>query len=130
VQACYRGPRLHDTEATKAVVKKWVDFYKAHRAILDGDIIHLRRADGRDLDAILHVNPRAAERGLLVVYNPLDEPLSRTLTVPLYYTGLRGAAKIRAGEAVRTVELDGRGDARIPVTVPARGNLAVIVESS
>ena len=58
VQACYRGPRLFDTDETKAVVKKWVDFYKAHRAILDSDLIHLRRADGRDWDGWLHVNPR------------------------------------------------------------------------
>ncbi len=58
VQACYRGPRLYDTEATKAVVKKWVDFYKEHRAILDSDIIHVRRPDGRDIDCILHVNPQ------------------------------------------------------------------------
>ncbi len=57
VQACYRGPRLFDTDETKAVVKKWVDFYKAHRAILDSDLIHLRRADGRDWDGWLHVNP-------------------------------------------------------------------------
>ena len=34
VQACYRGPRLYDADATKAVVKKWVDFYKAHRRFL------------------------------------------------------------------------------------------------
>jgi len=31
VQACYRGWRLYDTDATKAVVKRWVDFYKRHR---------------------------------------------------------------------------------------------------
>ena len=29
VQACYRGPRLFDTDATRAVVEHWVDFYKA-----------------------------------------------------------------------------------------------------
>ena len=29
VQACYRGPRLYDTEETKPIVKKWVDFYKS-----------------------------------------------------------------------------------------------------
>ena len=28
VAACYRGSRVYDTEETKAVVKKWVDFYK------------------------------------------------------------------------------------------------------
>jgi hypothetical protein len=29
VQACYRGPRLYDTEETKAVVKRWVDFSRS-----------------------------------------------------------------------------------------------------
>jgi len=48
VQSCYRGPRLYDTPETKAVVKKWVDFYKQHRPILDSDFLHLRRPDGRD----------------------------------------------------------------------------------
>ena len=72
VQACYRGPRLFDTDETKAVVKKWVDFYRAHRAILDSDLIHLRRADGRDWDGWLHVNPALAERGLAMFYNPLE----------------------------------------------------------
>ena len=55
----------------KAVVKKWVGFYKAHRGILESDVIHIRRADGRDIDAILHVNPRLKEKGSAMVYNPL-----------------------------------------------------------
>ena len=36
-QACYRGPRLYDSEETKVVVKKWVAFFKKHRAILESD---------------------------------------------------------------------------------------------
>ncbi len=28
VAACYRGLRIYDTEETKALVKKWVHFYK------------------------------------------------------------------------------------------------------
>lgn len=28
VQACYRGDAIFDAESTKAVVKKWADFYK------------------------------------------------------------------------------------------------------
>ncbi len=28
VAACYRGTRIYDTDRTKRVVKKWVDFYK------------------------------------------------------------------------------------------------------
>ena len=48
--------RIYDADATKAVVKKWVGFYKRHREILESDIIHLRRPDGRGLDGIMHVN--------------------------------------------------------------------------
>lgn len=129
VQACYRGPRIYDTDATKAVVKKWVDFYKAHRAILDSDIVHLRRADGRDLDYLLHVNPQLRERGLLMVYNPRDEAVTRTLKIPLYYTGLTGSAKVRIGDRVTTVALDPSGNAELPVNVPPRGQVAVLFES-
>ena len=34
VQACYRGPRIYDAPETRAIVKKWVDFYLLHRKIL------------------------------------------------------------------------------------------------
>ena len=88
VQAAYRGPRLYDNEETMELVKKWVAFYKKHREILDADIIHIKRADGRDIDAIMHVNPSGREKGLLVVYNPLDHPVRQNLTINVYYTGL------------------------------------------
>ncbi len=105
VQACYRGPRLYDTEATRALVKGWVGFYKRHRAVLDADIIHLRRADGRDIDSLLHVDPGQKTCGMLAVYNPLDVRVMRRLSVPLYYTGLTDRAvvtplaRVAAGEA-------------------------------
>lgn len=89
VIACYRGPQLFDTPETKAIVKKWVDFYKSHRAILDSDIIHLRRPDGNDWDGFIHVNPEIEEKGLLMVYNPLPHAIKKTIHVPLYYTGLK-----------------------------------------
>ena len=95
VQACYRGPRLYDTEETKAVVKRWVEFYKKHRAILESDVIHVRRADARDLDCVLHVNSQLhLHRGLAMVYNPLDSAIDRTVTLPLYYTGISDVARI------------------------------------
>jgi hypothetical protein len=94
VQACYRGTRLYDAETTKAAVKKWVDLYKRHRAILDSDIIHLRRPDGRALDGILHVNPGLETKGLAVFYNPTDREVSEDWTLPLYYTGLADEARI------------------------------------
>jgi hypothetical protein len=88
VQAAYRGSRLYDAPQTLELVRNWVSFYKKHRAILDGDIIHLKRADGRDIDAILHVNPSNEEKGLLMIYNPLDNAVKQNFTFSIYYTGL------------------------------------------
>ncbi len=122
VQACYRGPRLYDTDETKAVVKKWVDFYKAHRAILDSDLIHLRRADGRDWDGWLHVNPRLPECGLAMFYNPLPEPIERRIRLPLYYTGLTDHAIIRHADGrVEAIQLARDFSAEIAVKIPAGG---------
>jgi hypothetical protein len=122
VIACYRGPRLYDSDQTKAVVQRWVDFYKKHRQVLDGDVLHLRRADGRDLDYILHVNPAGREKGLLMVYNPLSTPVTKPLRVPLYYTGKTSTALVseRDREPQRC-GLDREYDIDLPVTVPARG---------
>lgn len=99
VQAAWRGKRLYDTIETKDLVKKWVSFYKKHRAILDGDIIHIRRADGRDIDAILHVNPYNEEKGLLMVYNPLNHQVRKDIIVNIYYTGLSNSAVISENDA-------------------------------
>ena len=43
VQACYRGPRLYDTPHTgdAAALGSW---FKAHRDILESDLVHGRRA--------------------------------------------------------------------------------------
>ncbi len=98
VQACYRGPRLYDTTSTKQAVIKVVNWYKKYRDILNSDIIHLRRADGRDWDGILHVNPKLPTKGLLMLYNPLKEKITRTIKVPLYYAGLTQTAKISEKE--------------------------------
>jgi hypothetical protein len=117
VQACYRGPRLFDTNQTQAVVSKWVSFYKKYRAILDSDIIHGRRADGRDIDFLVHVNPRLKERALIMVYNPLDTPAQKTLNVPLYYAGLTQKARVSKEDSSRsqTYTLDRNYYIQLPV---------------
>ncbi len=130
VQACYRGPRLYDSEETKAVVQRWVAWFKQYRDILESDLIHLRRADGRDLDYFLHVNPRLKRCGLLMVYNPLDQPVERTLRVPLYYTGLTTTALVREQEnppARYALARDFTVDLR--VRVPARNRTWWVIES-
>jgi hypothetical protein len=119
---------LFDSPETEAVVKKWVDFYKAHRAILDGDIIHLRRADGRDWDGWLHVNPALPERGLAMIYNPLNEPIQRRIKLPLYYTGLTNRAVIRwADGRSETLTLARDYSVEVTANVPALGRVWLTV---
>jgi hypothetical protein len=71
---------------------------------------------------MLHVNPKLKEKGLLAVFNPLDTPVTKTLRVNLYYTGLTGAAQIREqGGAAKPFPLARDYTADVPVTVPAQG---------
>ncbi len=128
VQACFRGPQLYDAPETKALVTQWVRFYKKHRHILDADIIHLRRPDGRDYDAILHADPSAEEKGLLMVYNPLNEPITRTLVVDLYYTGLKRKAQIsEQDQKFKSIKLDG-SKAIITMTIPAKNQTWFVIK--
>ena len=131
VIACYRGPRLFDTDETKAVVKKWADFYKQYRNILDSDLVHVRRPDGRDIDCVLHVNPRLPHKGLAMVYNPLDQSVTRQLLLPLYYTGLKDRARIRREEgALQSYALDRNSATVIPVELGPRAVTWFVVESA
>ena len=66
-QACYRGPRLYDTDKTREMVSAVISWYKKYREILNSDIIHLRRPDGRDWDGIMHVNPDLKEKGFVAL---------------------------------------------------------------
>jgi hypothetical protein len=129
VQACYRGPRLYDTDQTREAAAKWVNWYKRHRAILDSDIVHGRRADGRDVDWLLHVNPRLQTKGMLVVYNPLKERVSRTLDVNVYYTGLTESAKVREKDGQpRLYPIDRAYHLRIPVVVESHAMTWMTIE--
>lgn len=120
VQACYRGPQLYDAPETKELVAQWVRFYKQHRQILDADIVHIRRPDGRDYDAILHVDPFGYEKGLLMVYNPLDKPILRKIRINLYYTGLRSSSTlITENSKPQKIALDDKGYATITINIPA-----------
>lgn len=129
VQACYRGPRLYDTDRTKAMVKSKVDWFKTHRDILESDLIHGRRADARDLDWMLHVNTKLKEKGLLAVFNPLNETVTKKLRVNLYYTGLTGTAQVREKDAsAKRYKLNRDYSVEILIQVPAQGMTWFVVE--
>jgi len=131
VQAVYRGFRLYDTPRTRDLVRKWVDWYKQYRDILESDIIHdsSRRADGRDLDWYFHANSRLARKGMLVVFNPLERAVEKTIRLNLYYTGLEKEARIRGEDGVsKTYRLDRCYRVSLPVTVEAKGIRWFVIE--
>jgi hypothetical protein len=129
VQAAYRGPRLYDKETTKQTVSAVIAWYKKYRDILNSDIIHLQRADGRDWDGVMHVNPQLKEKALLMLYNPLKEKIIRTIKVPLYYTGLSHSATfLIKGErkAVKKINRDFTAD--LSFTIDPESYTWVLVE--
>jgi hypothetical protein len=129
VQACYRGPRLYDTDSTRKMVTSVIDWYKQYRNILNSDIIHLRRPDGRDWDGILHVNPKLSQKGLMLLYNPLNEPITRSIKVPMYYTGLSNQVNVsEQGKHKQTKTLNRAYEMSLTFQIPAKGYTWYILE--
>ena len=93
------------------------------------DIIHLRKPDARDWDGIMHVNPNEKEKGLALFFNPTDQPITREIELPLYYTGLTDVAQIREQEG-KSVQynLDSNRRVRLNVTIPANGYTWYVIE--
>ena len=129
VQACYRGPRLYDTDSTKAVVKKVIDWYKTHREILNADIIHLRRPDGRDWDGIIHVDPYGKQKAFVMLFNPSSERLNRTVSIPLYYSGLDRTATVKDKDGTsKKYTLNRNYEIELPFSIEAGGNTWFVIE--
>ena len=129
VQACFRGPRLYDTKETKNMVSHWVQFYKKYRAILDSDIIHLRRPDGQDWDGIMHVNPHLKQKAFISLYNPLNIPITRRIKVPLYYTGIQEKAIVKKlDKENKIIPLSRDYSIDLEIDIPAKGYTWYIVE--
>lgn len=133
VQACFRGPRLYDTESTKAMVTKWVNFYKNYRDILDSDLIHLRRPDGNDYDGVMHVNPNLQRKGFVSLYNPTDKEIKKVISLPLYYTGLSDVATVKERDAkeggkVKKYRLNRDYSIDLEVVIPPHGYNWYVVE--
>lgn len=128
IQACYRGPRLYDTDKTKQTVTAVISWYKKYFDILNSDIIHLRRADGRDWDGWMHVNPTLSAKALIMLFNPLKKSITRTIAVPLYYAGLtKQATVIQDGKAV-VYTLDRDYNAQVKVTIAAGSYVWFVVK--
>lgn len=134
VQACYRGDRIFDSQATFAIVKKWVNFFKNYRSILSGDVIHVRRADMQSIDVFLHVRPFIQDspyRGLALFFNPTNDVIKDKLELPLYYTGLTKTAwVILEGDKStgREFSLDRRYHIEVGVTIKPNSYTWIVIQ--
>lgn len=129
VQACYRGPRLYDAPETKELVTKTIKWYKRYRDILNSDIIHLKRPSGKDWDGFMHANPDLKEKGFAMFFNSTDKEITRDIALPLYYTGLTDAAKVREkeGESIN-YKLSRDYSIKIKVSIPANSYTWYVIE--
>jgi hypothetical protein len=129
VQACYRGPRLFDTETTRKTVEKTILWYKKYRDILNSDMIQLRRADGRDWDGFLHVNPNLSQKGFLILFNPTQKTMIKKIKVPLYYTGLSSKAILKEQDKnSKTLIINRNFEIEVDVTIPANSYNWYVIE--
>lgn len=122
VTGVFRGAALYDTEKTRQVVRRWVGFYREHAELLAADVVHVRRPDARDIDALCHVLPGSAVPALVVVHNPLASPVDRMLRVPVHLAGLEGEVEIRQGDGEGWTSLvaDPRGVLSLPIALEGR----------
>lgn len=124
-----RGNRLYDTPETKAMVSKWINWFKDYRDILTSDIIHVSRPNGRDLDCMMHVNPFIQNKGMVIVFNPTDREIEKELRLPLYYTGLKGKATIKSENGLATQHtLNEKEELLLSVKIKPQGTTWFVIE--
>jgi hypothetical protein len=64
-----------------------------------------------------------------MLYNPLDHVVRKPMELPLYYTGLTDAARIREEDGRwQKFKLDRRYHVLVPVTIPASGCTWLVIE--
>jgi hypothetical protein len=117
---------VYKTAPAKALLTKYVSWNKAHRRILNGDILHVRRPTGRSWDCIGHADPAPPRpgvdpRGLFLFFNPTEQNISTVATLPLYYTG---------AERLTNVSVSYMQGAGIVVPLLEAGNLSGPVTAS
>jgi hypothetical protein len=66
---------------------------------------------------------------MLMLYNPTKKDITRTIPVPLYYTGLTDTAVFREKEGKpRSLKLNRNYEADLVVTIPAESYTWLTVE--
>ena len=128
-QFSVRGNRLYDTPETKTMVKKWADWFHQYREVLTGDIIHVGRPSGRDLDCMMHVNPFRKDKGMVIIFNPTGKKIKKSVSLPLYYTGLDKEATVsEKGDNPTKFQLDREYKVKVNVEIEANGFTWLLIQ--
>jgi len=121
--ACLHGKHLFTGPQSKALVKKWIDFYNRYRSLLTCRTLTLRSPDMHGLDGVFHCNPKENPCGVAVIFNPSDREQTGTFIIPLEFAGWspgRSAAVRRHGEGQSIpLALDDQGQALLEIRLPA-----------
>lgn len=124
-----RGNRMYDTPGTKAMVQKWLKWFKTYRKILTSEIIHVSRPTGRDLDCMLHVDPFGEHKGMAIVFNPTVKDIEKELKLPLYYSGLKESVLVKnEGGSPMKYNLNEKGELLLSVKIKAGGTSWFVLE--
>jgi hypothetical protein len=77
------------------------------------------------------VNPQLEEKALVMVFNPLDQAAEKTLSVPLYYAGVKDRVRVSGEDGVaHELPLDSAGRLTLPVTLGPQGVTWFVVKTS
>ena len=103
-----KGTQLYKGPKTKEDLIQWVKFYKKYRDVLGGEMLHLSKPNHFDVDAVVHVNPKANVPALLMAFNPTGEEKRAVYSFSLKAAGfapnqyvLFNGEKIRLDSAAR-----------------------------
>ena len=90
---------------------------------------HLRAVKVIPLHRSGTVDPAGREKGLLMVFNPLERRVSKRINVPLYYTGLERNAKISEKDTEpKPYQLARNYSVSVDVDLAARGLTWFVIE--
>ena len=77
----------------------------------------------------MHVKTQLKEKGLMLFFNPTKKPINRTISLPLYYTGLTKEARIvDAKGLVQKYTLNRDYTIDFTLTIPADGYNWFVIE--
>lgn len=64
-----------------------------------------------------------------MLFNPLKDSITRTVAIPLYYTGLSGSAMIRAQEGTtKKIKLNGKDELVLNFTIAPENDTWFVIE--